>query len=415
MRRIDGLEFGNKLNHQAKMIIVSSEINISKIEVLLNQLPAFNSKNYVDLKLPTNVKFVGFGALLSLFQLMITWRRLKNCGRLIIGNTEVNEDDLQEFTKKYYGFIASVLAWEVGVINFNGVDLKASIRAHNSRLMKLYQSSNFDDVARGDSILFPCFDHIESSLGLLPSLYYDGSLRDETNFATISEALIDITFKNNQSIKNYFIEISSHLNSILYELFDNTNKWAKHSFTGKTLKPSVRGIYGRLYKIEWNSISGYANSEGLIKYFDSIRKIMNPFDSRFMTFLEISVYDSGPGFAQKYSKKPLDEMSLSEEYNYVIECLRKHNTSHTEIGIAQHTGLGLFTIMDLLSSNFGYLSIRTGRLNLYRDFLGIPFENQKSKLYNYALLDTKSSSGVIEYHPRVDGTFVTLIIPQQKK
>lgn len=55
------------------------EITTSKFEELLSEVVQTSAKQYVDLKLPINLKATGFGAFAALIQLLITWRRLENC------------------------------------------------------------------------------------------------------------------------------------------------------------------------------------------------------------------------------------------------------------------------------------------------------------------------------------------------
>ncbi len=395
------------------MINVSSEITTSKVEELLSEVSQSSAKKYVDLKLPINLKATGFGAFAALIQLLITWRRLENCGKLIIGSKEISDDEIEDISRNYYGLIASVISWDQGITNFNGVDIKATVRKYNAATMTPLLQSNFGAASRGDSILFPFFDHLDIKNGLLPIVYNKGELRPLEEFENLSDALIDIATKNNKAIKEEFQTLEQELTGILFESFDNTNKWARHSFTGKILNPSVRGIYSRFYKLERKNIPAYTNSNGLAKYFSDI-SLRNPSEYRFITFLEVSIFDSGSGLAQRFSGKSLEAMSLAEEFQFLIDCLKKHNTSHKEVGIAGGRGIGLFTIMDLLNKKGGYLKIRSGRMSLYRDFLRVPFYSSPSNPPNYALLDIDSDGSNPTLRAKAEGTLITIIIPQIK-
>jgi len=395
------------------MISVSSEITTSKVEELLSEVAQSSAKQYVDLKLPVNLKPIGFGAFASLIQLIITWRRLENCGKLIVGSKEVSDDEIEDISRNFYGLIASVISWGQGVTNFNGVDIKHTIRKYNAATMAPLLQSRFDEASRGDSILFPFFDHLDVKSGLLPIVYNKGELRPQEEFENLSDVLIDITTKNNKSIKEEFQNLEQELTGILYESFDNTNKWARHSFTGKILNPSVRGIYSRFYKLENKNIPAYTNSNGLAKYFSEI-SLRNSSKYRFITFLEVSIFDSGSGLAQRYSGKGLSEMSLEQEYKFLIDCLMKHKTSHKELGVVKGRGIGLHTIMELLDKKKGYLRIRSGRMSLYRDFLKFPFYISPKDPPNYALLDIDSDSSKPVLRAKTEGTLITIIIPQIK-
>lgn len=395
------------------MIKVSSEITTTKVEELLSEISRSSAKKYLDLKLPINLKANGFGTFASLIQLIITWRRLENCGKLIIGSKEITDDEIEDVCRKFYGLIASVISWEQGVTNFNGIDIKPIIRKFNSGIMTALQLNQFDLASKGDSILFPFFDHLDIKSGLLPIVYNKGELRAPEEFENLTDLLIDIATKNNKSVKYEYKNLESVLTDILYESFDNTHKWARHSYTGKILNPNVRGIYSRFYKLERKNIPTYTNSKGLANYFSDI-SLRNPAKYRFITFLEVSIFDSGSGLAQRYSGKSLSEMSIEEEYKYLIDCLKKHNTSHRDVGIAGGRGIGLFTIMELLDKKKGYLRIRSGRMSLYRDFLKIPFYGSPTSPPKYALFDIDSDSSIPSSRPKAEGTLITIIIPQIK-
>lgn len=261
--------------------------------------------------------------------------------------------------------------------------------------------------------MFPFFDHLDTKSGLLPILYNRGELRRQEEFENLTDVLVDIATKNNKTVREEYQNLQTELTDILFESFDNTNKWAKHSYTGRILNPSIRGIYGRFYKLERKNIPAYTNSNGLAKYFSEI-SLRNPSAYRFVTFLEVSIFDSGSGLAQRYSGRGLNDMSLDEEYQYLIDCLKKHNTSHKDLGIVGSRGIGLFTIMDLLNKKKGYLRIRSGRMSLYRDFLRVPFYSSSDSPPNYALLDIDSDSTKPTPRAKAEGTLITIIIPQIK-
>jgi hypothetical protein len=395
------------------MIKIGNEISTAQLESYYNKIFSSKGKNYLDLQIPTKPKFIGFGALSAFFQFLITWRRLENCGRLIV---DVNDDDdeISGTIKQYYGFVASVLAWDKGIINKNGRDLKLLFRKHNAELVAHFLASDFETASRGDSILFPFFDHIEIKRGLLPIIYKNGVLQNEIEFENVTDRVIEITTKNNAVAKKSFRSLFKELNAILYELFDNTNKWARHSFTGKILSPSARGVYAKFYKLEPTNVNAYTTSTGLQKYFKQIQQKGRTGTSeyyKYVTFLEISVFDSGSGLAQNFEKKDLASMTLKEEYSSLIKCLTKHTTSHTDHGDIESRGLGLHRIMELLNAKQGFMKVRSGRMSLYRDFISHPMYASKDSPPNYVLADWDSDSTNPKGRDKAEGTLITILIP----
>jgi hypothetical protein len=396
------------------MIKIGSEVSTTQIEGYYKRIHSSKGKNYVDLLVPLQPKFLGFGALSSFLQFLITWRRLENCGRLIVDVEEEDGDTIESVVKQYYGFVGSVLAWDCGIINKNGKDLKHLFRKYNSELADQLVKSNFQLAARGDSILFPFFDHLDSRRGLLPIVYKDGVLQNEIEFENITEQIIEIATKNNSAVKRSFKSLLSDINGILYELFDNTNKWARHSHTGKVLNPNIRGIYAKFYKMEPFSVKAYTNSSGLQKYFKHIQQKSSGSTTeyyKYITFMELSVFDGGAGLAQNFVRKAIAEMTLKEEYAGLISCLKKHTTSHSEQGELQSRGLGLHRIMELLDRKQGFLKIRSGRMFLYRDFISHPLYATKTSLPNYVLADWDTDSTNPMARQIAEGTLLTILIP----
>lgn len=399
------------------MIVISKEISTTSIELDYKTLLSQRAKNYIDISIPLNPKFIGFGALTSFIQFLITWRRLENCGKLILGdknNASITEQEIESAVKQYFGFVASVLSWENGIINSNGSDIKHLFRKPNARYVDYLQNGDFANSARGDSVLFPFFDHLAITRGLLPIVYRGNVLQDEKEFENLSNHLIEITTKNNTILRSSFKLLISHINGILYELFDNTNKWGRHSHTGAVLNPNLRGIYSKFYKLEMKNISSYTDSVGLKRYFRKINEgnLVKDEPIKYVTFLEISVFDGGSGLVQKFSGQDLNNLSIKAEYDILLDCLKKHNTSHKEFGDFESRGLGLNRIMSLLHKKSGFLKIRSGRMFLYRDFITYPFYiNEDLNDPKYWLFDWENDGTNPSQHTKVEGTLITMLIP----
>lgn len=398
------------------MIKIAKEITTASIELLYRELRSQTKKTYVDLLLPRDPKFTGFGALAEFFQFMITWRRMPNCGQLIISTKEIStltSDEVESLVKRYYGFIGSVLAWNKGIITKNGKDVKQKFRIHNAEFVKQLVDGSFDKTSRGDSILYPFFDHLDTKRGLLPIVYRDGILQDEKEFESLTDSLLETITKNNSLLKKSYASFKNSINAILYELFDNTNKWAKKSFTGRVLDPSVRGIYAKFYKLEYKNLKSYSSSIGIERYFKKIqaKNVRKDEPIKYVAFLELSIFDSGSGLVQQFSKTELSKLDLKEEYSILLECLKKHTTSHTEFGDFETRGLGLHRIVNLLDSKDGFLMIRSGRMSLYRDFITYPMYENSTSSPAYFLLDWNTHSTNPTDHSHAEGTLITILLP----
>ena len=393
------------------MIKIDSELNLLKIEDLFKEL-YISDKEQLDINLPVNISFKGFGALSSFIQFLITWTRLKNKSLLIIGNGDVSDKEIEAMIQSNYGFIASVIAWENGIVNSKGESIKKIIKEYNKQYYLNLKNEKLKNLKDENSILIPFFDHLDIENGLLPIVYKEGILTDEIGFNNLTEPIINL-FKLNNTDKLFIKAFKESLNGILFELFENTHKWARTSYTGKSLNPSVRGIYAEHYKLSYNDIKDYTSSAGLQKYFQEIN-LRTAKEYQYISFTEISIFDSGSGLAQRYSNSEVLNIPLEIEYKHLKDCLMKHNTSHKEIGVAQGRGIGLYRIMELLDKRSGFLRIRSGRMNVFRNFLNQPFieENRPGLPPNYTLVNWEeiASTGPTA-REKVEGSVITLIIP----
>jgi hypothetical protein len=172
---------------------------------------------------------------------------------------------------------------------------------------------------------------------------------------------------------------------LLTELLTNTFRHARYDFDGSGIKNSIRGLYLRKYE---NISPPFVVSVGGLEQPKS-------------NYFEISVFDLGPGFAQRWSSKPLSTMSMQEEYDYVHQCFRKHNTSSGHL----RSGRGLSRILRLLSDSESTLYLRTGRLSQFRDSGAMPLGDTAF------LRDSKSLSPEPSEQKLSAGSVVSILVP----
>lgn len=146
---------------------------------------------------------------------------------------------------------------------------------------------------------------------------------------------------------------------IVYELFTNAEQWGCTTFTSRPVKIPIRGILATVHPIKKSPSS--PSSEPVDVYLSSFSN-----DKDVTHVLDISVFDSGIGLAQRHLNRAISkDTPLSEEIREIGECLQKHGTS------SEHStrGLGLHYVMDSLSKMRGFLRLRSGRLHLFRNFI----------------------------------------------
>lgn len=80
--------------------------------------------------------------------------------------------------------------------------------------------------------------------------------------------------------------------------------------------------------------------------------------------LQLSFFDTGPGFVSRAKGKQVDELSLDEERDALLESLQKNASTKREAG----SGNGLPDVLEELRALGGLIRIRSGRLSIFNAF-----------------------------------------------
>ena len=199
-------------------------------------------------------------------------------------------------------------------------------------------------------------------------------------------------------------EIDS-LGELLFELVENTEQHGTADFRNGKFSRSVRGLV-----IDYKLITKDQSSENIggvgsiiTEYLSEIREDQKP-----LHVLEISLFDSGVGIAKTLYNLS-DNLSIDprDEALIVASSFAKGVTSKTN---GKGFGRGLHNVRQILGQRKGFLSIRSGRVSLYRDFNLQPFvesENDKLELFDER---TRSSNQFQALHS-VEGLACSILVP----
>ncbi len=176
----------------------------------------------------------------------------------------------------------------------------------------------------------------------------------------------------------YVREVTESLAHLVHELVENSDWWARFDQRGVEYAKGVRAVTFRLIEIDQDNLHMFAGGNTHIQAYllhsltthEKVRDeppSSHPGVVRKLSFVELSMVDSGPGLARRWlANRPenkvsidrLSEISLQEEEDAVIECFKKWRTSSG----SSLRGVGLFSIASLLRKRNGFLRLRTGRL-----------------------------------------------------
>lgn len=315
-----------------------------------------------------------------------------------------NKDSVRKMLKDPQSLTALLLAENVFAkdskndLTVNPVELKSKI---NLDIQERLNTSIFLDNHRlqlfavDHSIAryaYPlCFYKPAGSPNLRQSGYYSILLSNFLNEKVRLSTLVDH-------------EIDS-LGELLFELVENTEQHGTADFRNGKFSRSVRGLVIDYKLVTKDQPSENIGGVGSIitEYLSEIRKEQKP-----LHVLEISLFDSGVGIAKTLSKLS-DHLSIDprDEASIVASSFAKGVTSKTN---GKGFGRGLHNVRQILAQRKGFLSIRSGRVSLYRDFNLQPLvESDKEKL---ELFDEKTrSSNQFRALHSVEGLACSILVP----
>jgi hypothetical protein len=203
-----------------------------------------------------------------------------------------------------------------------------------------------------------------------------GGLREKSTFHQIAK---DLLGSCNQTLqRRASAETIERIGNLLYELIKNTDEHARTDVDGKTIIPSVRGVLIRLadlgrFKTDESKLFGDASlatyfSLAMLKQGPARRDAKAANDKN--PFVELSVFDTGPGLAMRWANAKrgttsLGDISVEEELGWVAECFDLHKTTK----IARENGRGLTEAVSTFVELKAFVRLRTGRLSLVQNFL----------------------------------------------
>ena len=185
------------------------------------------------------------------------------------------------------------------------------------------------------------------------------------------------------------------------ELFANTQEHATRDHRGVLFSAHVEGLI-----VSWIQMdealyrSDFQGHERLRAFWDSEATFVRGGAARALRGLQLSFFDSGPGFASRATGLPTEDMDRGDERAELLKCLRKSVTTKRESGAGQ----GLPGVLAELSAIGGLIRIRSGRHSVFNAFS----PGDTRDVFDFADWTDKDLAGA-------SGAVVSLLIPLRKK
>lgn len=209
-----------------------------------------------------------------------------------------------------------------------------------------------------------------------------GSVREAAEF----RVLLSRVLKSLDSTLPAQLNEGQHelLSAMLQQLFQNTDEHGAFDVDGRKYTRAMRGVFVRLTSLENVHtlmpdvgkdvpLKAFLSKSTVVRLPEQMRPAANskevPKASQPLRFLELSVFDTGPGMALKWLSKSAgakryEDFSKEEELEALKACFKKHATTK----MARNSGIGLPMALMAMKRLNAFMGLRTGRMSLYQDF-----------------------------------------------
>lgn len=359
-------------------------------------------KTPIQLRLTTQSRQWAPGSEAALIQLLLTWAQHDSTRFL---HTYVQKADdpkqVEPLVKHIHGLVAALCC--LRATSVSGENILPQIESMALARLDEQQAASPQRSTRGAQVDVLCADHL--SRGMPRALYVQNSqgnwgIRDRADFKSAARTMLKIIANSPKVYAAGEEDAVDALAGMLYETFRNSEEHGMLDSNQVMFNPCIRGIHARHHFAGWDDLDKLtADYQPLQSYFHTIRQRQQANSAH---FIEISVFDSGRGFAETWRNKSLKDLEPGDEQAAVKECFL-----HGSRKRAQGYGEGLPSVVRLLDQSRGFLRLRTGRLSTYFNFATMQMEKNALDLQFWS---PNGSDGL----PRVAGSLLTILVPLGK-
>jgi hypothetical protein len=347
---------------------------------------------------------------------------LLRTGRLesIRTHIKTTDKDLESSLQAFAKFPANLAALvHAGSVKFqNGDDIDAGIvSAAVAKLLEIQHDMQriVDESKNGFAALVSSY---ASDDLLFPRALYSDQIQGDLVRDRFDELAHRVLFANvtgaTKRVRDLASQLVAPIADLLFETYDNTDKHALTEASSKRdnrttandvrvhqIRGGVRGLFVRSIQAPKETIT---IEDAFIGGPKPLAATLKDWDLRFTGktghFFEVSVFDSGPGFAARLLGDEISNKSIETEFEAVTRCFGVGVTSSQSKG----RGYGLVEVVRIVNERSGVFRVRTGRTCMYAPFHSWGVK-EKSTIAERMFREPK------EGLPHLPGAIVTAIIP----
>ena len=365
------------------------------------------------LQLPHSIKANAAGTETALIQLIVTWaRKAGERSVLRLYSEPEDEEGQRAFAETAFGLTALNLAHTVQSRSGEELERFALLTLAREYVIAMAERPvgalrEFDKT----SIPFVCIDNARN-YRRPARLYKRGTdrVRDRSDFTSLVKSCArELPFLRRQGLEG----ILEPAASLLFEAFHNTHDHAQTDYRGDVLRRSVRGFSVSFRYVRLDVLAGMGgDSSSLTEYFEDWRPSVPT--ARHAQFLELGIFDSGPGLARRWlsydqelARRLPNGNDLAAEYRAVLDCFEKGATTKA----SGTSGNGLFRIMQVVKKTGGFIRVRSGSLSLLKSFGASGTSLLPEDLL---LVDLATGTVQLERKPWAEGTTIAVLLPMNR-
>jgi hypothetical protein len=341
-----------------------------------------------DLRLPMQINHGGaFSFSAVAVQCIATWARLHEGKRRIklAPNFADDSNTRSRVAGTLYSMSGLYFANEI-LAGDRAVPRPEALEAVAPRVFAM-QDYQYQDTLRGPSAALCCFEG--AKLEFLNSLYVvprrgtpeTTTIRSASEFASILPRMLDACSTGASSALT--TEQTLALAQLVHQLFKNADVHTASDAFGRLYDVGVRGIQVRDVRIaDETAFAAFVSDDRALHAYltklgrrpllrqRGVRGMETKLDAwRSSRFVEITVFDTGPGLALRWLARhkgitQYAEVSREQELEAVKACFQLHATTHS----AAMKGDGLPIALGAMKELQAFMFLRTGRLALFQDF-----------------------------------------------
>lgn len=367
------------------MISLPRQTNFAGLEQFLRDIRRSAGQ---DLKLPAQISHGGsFSFPAVALQGIATWARLHEGKRRVqlAPNFADGASTRARAAATLFSMSGLYFAHEV-VAGSHIIPRHKALEAVAPRVFAM-QDYQYQDTLRGPNSALCCFEG--AKLEFLHSLYVvprrgtpeTTTIRSASEFASIIPRMLDACVAGSSSGLTEAQTLA--LAQLVHQLFKNADVHTGSDAAGRLYDSGMRGIQVREVRIanEATFAAFVSDDRALHAYLTKLgrRQLIRQQGYRGMeahlnawrssSFIEISVFDTGPGLALRWLARHKGvtgyaEVDRDEELEAVKACFQLHATTHS----AAMKGDGLPIAVGAMKELRAFMFLRTGRLALFQDF-----------------------------------------------